>query len=300
MEKVSKIQTDGKYSKDLNLCRYNGYAVSQDSVISGLLDEISDLEVEKDDIFVASFPKSGTTWLQQVVYLLHNQEDKEGEIMEWKFPYLEFIYPGLKEIRKRKGERRFLKTHLPYSFLPKEAADGSKKCKILYIYRNPKDVLVSYYFFARMLSFISYTGTMSDFAWQMMRDKVPYGPYFKHIDEYIEAAKKHPDNVLILKYEDMKADPQKVISQIAKFLQVDVSSEKLTKITHETSFGAMKANPNTNYKHWDDFGLRNPNESEFMRKGQVGDYKNHFDQDLNEITDVWIETNLKTYPNITY
>ena len=62
----------------------------------------------------------------------------------------------------------------------------------------------------------------------------------------------------------------------------------------------MKANPNTNYKHWDDFGLRNPNESEFMRKGQVGDYKNHFDQDLNEITDVWIETNLKTYPNITF
>ena len=51
--------------------------------------------------------------------------------------------------------------------------------------------------------------------------KVPYGPYFKHIDEYIEAAKKHPDNVLILKYEDMKADPQKVISQIAKFLQVN-------------------------------------------------------------------------------
>ena len=42
----------------------------------------------------------------------------DQEIMEWKFPYLEHIWPGLKEIRKRLGQRRLIKTHLPVYLLP--------------------------------------------------------------------------------------------------------------------------------------------------------------------------------------
>jgi hypothetical protein len=50
--------------------------------------------LQDQDIFVASFPKSGTTWLQQVVYLLFHPDNPDSELMEWKFPYLEHVYPG--------------------------------------------------------------------------------------------------------------------------------------------------------------------------------------------------------------
>lgn len=60
-----------------------------------------------DDVIVASFPKSGTTWLQETVYLLCHLSAEEPEklkdaVMETKFPYLEYPYPGLNDIRGEK------------------------------------------------------------------------------------------------------------------------------------------------------------------------------------------------------
>ena len=78
----------------LNLCEYKGCVVSEEAVTTGLMEKICNLEVQDEDVFVASFPKSGTTWLQQVVYLLYHPDNPDSELMEWKFPYLEHAYPG--------------------------------------------------------------------------------------------------------------------------------------------------------------------------------------------------------------
>ncbi len=84
------------------------------------------LQVRDSDVFVASYPKSGTTWLQEVVYRLSHLRGEEdrypGEVMETKFPYLEFAYPGIKDLRGRKG-RRFIKTHLPRHLVPEALLD---------------------------------------------------------------------------------------------------------------------------------------------------------------------------------
>merc|ERR1719295_565603 len=62
-----------------------------------------------------------------------------SETMELRVPYLENgYYPGIKDIEKRKG-RRLIKTHLPSHILPSSAIKN--KTKIVYIYRNPKDVM---------------------------------------------------------------------------------------------------------------------------------------------------------------
>ena len=113
---IDRVETDGQFKASaFKLTNYKGYVVSEDSVMSGTLEKVSQMQVQNEDIFVASFPKSGTTWLQQVVYLLYNPDDtsEESQIMEWKFPYLEHVYPGLNEIENRLGDRRFIKTHLP-------------------------------------------------------------------------------------------------------------------------------------------------------------------------------------------
>ena len=115
----------------------------------------------------------------------------DQEIMEWKFPYLEHIWPGLKEIRKRLGQRRLIKTHLPVYLLPNgitkqiENKQGEllppdqDGAKVIYIYRNPKDVIVSYYYFAKMLNYAKFDGTLSQFAQLMMTDRLPYAPFFR-------------------------------------------------------------------------------------------------------------------------
>ena len=51
--------------------------VLDEAVTSGRMADIYNLKIHPEDIFVASFPKSGTTWLQQVVYLLLNDKNSQ-------------------------------------------------------------------------------------------------------------------------------------------------------------------------------------------------------------------------------
>ena len=99
--------------------------------------------------------------------------------MEWRFPYLEHLWPGLNEIQKRFGQQRLIKTHLPLHLLPQEIQNKGQ-AKVIYIYRNPKDVIVSYYHFARMLTYAKFNGTLMQFAQLMMHDHLPYSPYFRY------------------------------------------------------------------------------------------------------------------------
>ena len=292
---LEPIETDPQFKASaFKLAKYKGYVVSQESVLSGVLEKISQMKVQKQDVFVASFPKSGTTWLQQVVYLLYNPEDSQEENMETKFPYLEHVYPGFNEIEKKLGKRRFIKTHLPMELLPTEI----NQAKVLFIHRNPKDVIVSYYYFARMLRYVHYVGSLVDFAWLLMHNKLPYTPFFNHLNGYLKASVEKPQTFKVVSYEDMKSEPKKVIEDIASFLDIQVTPEQVEAIAEATSFEAMKANPSTNYSHWDQYGLRVKNECEFMRKGQVGDYKNHLDCQMQNNIDDWINLHLEAFPLI--
>jgi len=89
--------------------------------------------------------------------------------METRCPFLEYPYPGLSSIEKMESPR-LLKTHLPYDYLPEDVGNS----KIIYVTRNPKDTVVSYYHFARMFSFTSYDGRFSDFVEKFQNDQRMY------------------------------------------------------------------------------------------------------------------------------
>ncbi|EDS28404.1 sulfotransferase [Culex quinquefasciatus] len=93
---------------------------------------------------------------------------------------------------------RFIKTHLHVGLLPE--AIWTVKPKIVYVHRNPKSVAVSFYHHSA--SFTGYKGTLEDFTRSFMRDLQLYSPYHEHVIEYSQLS--HLDNVLVLKYEDMK------------------------------------------------------------------------------------------------
>jgi hypothetical protein len=103
----------------------------------------------------------GTTWVQEIVYLIKNNLDfdkAKASVLEDRFPFLEYPYPGVKSVDKMPTPR-LIKTHLPYGFLPSK----KEQAKIIYTVRNPKDTVVSYFHFARMLSFSGFTGTFDEY-----------------------------------------------------------------------------------------------------------------------------------------
>ena len=134
---------------------------------------IQEFEVREDDVFVASFPKCGTTWTQEMVWNIVNDLDFEkakSVPQEERMPFIE-ISALIKDAMSGKlslsctschschamsgvpdsldaannmphSEPRVLKTHFCYDMLPKQVRD--KKPKIIYVTRNPRDAVVSF------------------------------------------------------------------------------------------------------------------------------------------------------------
>ena len=92
-----------------------------------------------NDVLVASFPKSGTTWLQEIVnQIVQPTSTSSRDTLEDLFPYLEYVHPGLKELSKKADPRSF-KTHLQFEALPVDILDGTGKVVDTILFHFHKD-----------------------------------------------------------------------------------------------------------------------------------------------------------------
>ena len=185
--------------------------------------------------------------------------------------------------------QRLIKTHLPLSLLPSDLVDTAK---VVYVARNPRDVIVSYYHHHKLIKGHGFTGDLPQFARWFIRDKVMMSPYFPHIEQ-AWALKDHP-NMLFLFYEEMKKDLSSVIHRVADFLQSELTEEQVSQLVEHLDIKNFRNNPAVNMEHGKKMGVFNK-EGNFIRKGKVGGWKEEFEghpeveQEINE----WVEKNIK-------
>ncbi|KAL0276597.1 UNVERIFIED_CONTAM: hypothetical protein PYX00_004140 [Menopon gallinae] len=190
---------------------------------------------------------------------------------------------------------RFVKTHLPWELLPKqiEVVQPKVRVPIVYVARNPKDMCVSYYHYCLLIH--NMKGSFEDFCELFLKGKAPIGPIWSHILGFWR--RRHQPNILFLKYEDMKKDQAGAIRKAAQFLNKTLTEEEIQKLAEHLSFNNMRQNPAVNLepiisrKMGPEF-LKN-NDIRFIRKGQVGDYKNYMSEELIKRFDKWTEENLR-------
>ncbi|KAL9974587.1 hypothetical protein ACROYT_G011640 [Oculina patagonica] len=242
-----------------------------------LCDFISNFQTRPDDVFVVTYPKSGTTWVQEIVWQIFNEgQVKSSHFME-RVPFLEaatstdFPPPDYKTL----PSPRIIKTHLPYHTTPKSATEDTK-CKYIYIARNPKDVAVSFFKFVTSLKSFGngFNGPWEFYAKLFIEGNVNSNFWNDHVLGWW----KHKDdpNVLFLKYEDLQKDLLSHVRMIANFLNKPVSDDLINRIAEQCSFSGMKRNA-ASYTTKTEGG-----EFSLLRKGVVGDWKNYFTPELNE------------------
>ncbi|XP_062919093.1 sulfotransferase 1C2-like [Mobula hypostoma] len=246
--------------------------------------EIQMIQAKPDDVLIATYPKAGTTWMQEIVDLIMMNGDvqkcRRAPIFQ-RIPFLEICSPafqstGLDQIKKLQSPR-IIKTHLPFQKVPKSFRE--QNCKVIVVARNAKDNMVSYFHFHRMNQVMPEPGTWEEFLQMFIEGQISWGSWYDYNLDWWEARKKH--RILFIFYEDIKENPRREILKVADFLGKTLDEAALESVVHNSLFSVMKENPMTNYTTLP-YTVFNQDISKFMRKGEVGDWKNQFTVAQNE------------------
>lgn len=257
-------------------------------------------EPRDGDVFIVSYPKCGTTWMQHIVYNIFRDGTPPGSLLEMMTmaPFMELVGAEGARAMPRPGA---IKTHLPFNKQP-----YSPKAKYIYITRNPYDCCVSFYYHTKNFPLYMFEeGTFDQFFDMFVEGKVDYGDYFDHILSWYEH--RNDDNVFFVTYEQLKKDTPAVVLKIADFLgkeqygdklrqqpevlqkvlgaitiesmkkinaEMKNMGESLSSMPQESMPEFMKSFRDTMAAHQD-----KPVKGEFVRKGIVGDWRNHFSSD---------------------
>ncbi|XP_037540635.1 cytosolic sulfotransferase 2 [Nematolebias whitei] len=257
---------------------FDFHGVSMTRFFTDNWENVQKLKARPDDVVLASYPKAGNTWVSYILDLLYcdetTLEQQDSVPLFDKVPFLELYHPGFPSGVDATNHMtkfpRIIKTHLPVQFLPQSFWE--QNAKIVYVARNAKDSAVSYFHFDRMNKAQPEPGDWSSFLHRFMEGQMVFGSWYEHVTGWWEK-KQTSSNILFLFYEDLIEDFAGELNRLCSFLGLSPSAEKKKHITEKVLFDNMKRNKMVNGSTDEVFDL---SISHFIRKGNVGDWKNHF------------------------
>lgn len=208
-----------------------------------------------DDIIIASYGKSGTTWMQQIISQLLFDGETNLDVagispwMDLRVPPKDVKIPAV----EAQEHRRFLKTHLPV-----DALRFSPKVKYLYVGRDGRDVVWSLYNHhanANALWYEALNDTPGRVGppidpppedireyWRdwFEKDGYPFWSWWENVLSWWEI--RHLPNVKLLHFANLKNDMPQQIREIAGFLDIPVNEDKWGAVLEHCSFAWMKEN----------------------------------------------------------
>jgi hypothetical protein len=217
------------------------------------------------DVFIVSYPRSGTTWMQMVLYQLTTNGRMDIPHISQVIPFFDrLMLPHRRSHYYAMPRPRIFKSHLPFSGALRTIPKGP--CKYIYVTRNVSDVVVSYYHFHQLQS--GFPGNLAVFFNQFIRGEVQWGSWFKHVAGWHR--QRGDPRILFVNYEDLSQDLPGSVREIAEFCGVALDDEKMARVVERCSFEFMKAHEKQ-FDHASELRWEIGAVGSFIRKGTVGE-----------------------------
>jgi hypothetical protein len=235
------------------------------------------LTVFPDDTFLVSFPRSGNTWTR---FLVCNLLDPDHPV---NFAELESRIPEIYFVPDRKlrqfSRPRVIKSH--------ECFDP-RYPKVIYIVRDPRDVLISYYEFQVKRRVITEDCSLEDFLPRFMNSAIEpkIGSWRDHVVSWT-ATRGGFQSFLLLRYEEMLANTRSEATKIASFLGLDASPERIARAVELSSADRMRKLEKEQAGQWS-ATKKTRQDKPFIRKAISGDWKSRLPEScVSQIESAW-------------
>lgn len=187
------------------------------------------LDVLPDDVFILSFPKSGNTWTRFLIANLIYPETPAD------FSNINRLIPDPEAMSKRDLAKmprpRIIKSHQYFD---------PRYPRIIFIVRDPRDILLSTYHFQRKRRLIDDHYPLTEYAGQFIAGKTsPYGSWGDNVASWLVTRQGHP-GFLLLRYEDMLEDAARDLNKVAAFLQIPVDAERIATAVRRSAADEMR------------------------------------------------------------
>ncbi|XP_005098027.1 sulfotransferase family cytosolic 1B member 1 [Aplysia californica] len=288
-EILERAREELKKSED---CVFEGVRYSTLGLVPDtprMFHKIKHVELGDSDVILNGYPRSGNHWTFEVIGAILNQ-DIGNEKDDFLFRLMDFMGDDVESRIHGLPAPRLINSHPWASRLPEIIRQGN--VKIVYILRNPKDALASWY---RLLKdFISpygFEGTWEECFELSLTGEIPFGSWFDHVLEMEKFMKEYPDSpVHVVLYEKMKEDPVSEIKKLCDFL--DRPNVDVEELALATSFAQMKKKREPIYKQ-SEKALGREGCHGVMVKGVIGGWREWFTVDQSERYDKAFEEKMK-------
>lgn len=229
--------------------------------------------LKDNDVFFASFERSGNTWLRFVLMEIFTQDSAGFLNVNQVLPELG-THQAAKAVLPNGG--RFIKTHEQYR---------SEYKRAIYLMRDLRDVMLSNWARDKEMGFSRYFDKgrgMDGYIESFLKGKVTrFGSWQSHVDSWVNSPLAKNGNLMVVRYEDLRKDTENGLVEMLNFVGMNADRALIRRAVENNSLRAMREKEEKAKKSGATLGkgtlLRKHNldreDARFVRSGSVGGWR---------------------------